>query len=144
MILKIFTKLITVLMPLLFIQSSLFSPLTKADDILIFIRDDVYLDYMTFLNGRDVHTIKNFSGKNIRCDVVDMIIAQQTLKIGSFEHGFNYVTGKINFRNTRMLASGCLLISFDSYWLADAKALNDSVYTSDAVIRQGEYIAGFL
>ena len=41
-----------------------------------------------------------------------------------------------------MLASGNLLISFDSYWLADAKALNDSVYTSDAVIRQGEYIAG--
>ena len=41
-----------------------------------------------------------------------------------------------------MLASGRLLISFDSYWLADAKALNDSVYTSDAVIRQGEYIAG--
>ncbi|MBA6252201.1 MULTISPECIES: hypothetical protein [unclassified Colwellia] len=142
MILKIFTKLITVIIPLLFIQSSLFSPLTKAEDILIFIRDDVYQDYMSFLDGRDVHTIKNFSGKKIRRDVVDMIIAQQALKIGGFEHSFKYATGKINFRNTKMLASGRLLISFDSYWLADAKALNDSVYTSDAVIRQGEYIAG--
>lgn len=142
MILKIFSKLITFLIPLLFIQSSLFSPLTKADDILIFIRDDVYQDYMTFLNGRDVHTIKDFSGKNIRRDVVDMIIAQQALKIGGFKHNFKYAAGKINFRNTKMLASGRLLISFDSYWLADAQALNDSVYTSDPVIRQGEYIAG--
>jgi hypothetical protein len=41
-----------------------------------------------------------------------------------------------------MLGSGRLLISFDTYWLSDAKALNDSVYISSPVIRKGEYIAG--
>jgi len=140
--LKFSTKLTTFLIFALFFQSFLHSPITKAEDILIYIRDDVYEDYIKFVGDRDVHTIENFSGKNIRRDVVDMIIAQQALKIGNFQHKFTYAAGKLNFRNTKMLESGCLLISFDTYWLTDAKALNDSVYISAPVIRKGEYIAG--
>jgi hypothetical protein len=89
-----------------------------------------------------VQAIHNFTGQKIRRDVVDMIIAQQALKLGEFNYHFNYAAGKVNFRNTRLLQTGKLLISFDSYWLSDAKAINDSVYISDAVIRNGEYIAG--
>jgi len=140
--LKFLTKLTTFLAIILFIQSTLFSPYSKADDILIYIRDDVFDDYVKFVNDRDVHTIKVFSGKSIRRDVVDMIIAQQALKMGGFTHNFKYAAGKLNFRNTKMLESGRLLISFDTYWLSDAKALNDSVYISQPVIRKGEYIAG--
>jgi len=114
----------------------------QADEILIYIRDDVYDDYLQFVDGRDVLRIKNFSGKTIRRDVVDMIIAQQALKLGGFEHTFVYAPGKLNFRNTKMLQMGRLLMSFDSYWLLDAKALNKDVLISDAVIRNGEYIAG--
>jgi hypothetical protein len=132
----------TFIIPILFLLSFLYSPITKAEDILIYIRDDVYEDYITFLNGRDIHTIKHFSGKNIRRDVVDMILAQQALQMGNFTHNFKYASGKLNFRNTKMLESGRLLISFDSYWLADARALNDSVYISAPIIRKGEYIAG--
>jgi hypothetical protein len=135
----IFTNFI---ISILLLQIFLYSPLSKAEDILIYIRDDVYEDYIKFVNGRDVLTIENFSGKNIRRDVVDMIIAQQALKIGNFQHEFTYAAGKLNFRNTKMLESGRLLISFDTYWLSDAKALNDSVYISAPVIRKGEYIAG--
>ena len=140
--LKFYPKLTTFIISILFIQSFLYSSFVKAEDILIYIRDDVYDDYIKFVNNRDVHTIENFSGKNIRRDVVDMIIAQQALKIGNFEHNFEYAAGKLNFRNTKMLESGRLLISFDTYWLSDAKALNDSIYISAPVIRKGEYIAG--
>ena len=140
--LKLFIKLTTFLIPILLLQSLLYSSFSKAEDILIYIRDDVYDDYIKFVDDRDVHTITNFSGKNIRRDVVDMIIAQQALKMGKFEHDFEYAAGKLNFRNTKMLESGRLLISFDTYWLSDAKALNDSVYISAPVIRKGEYIAG--
>lgn len=114
----------------------------QASDILIYIRDDVYNDYVSFVNGRNVADIQNFSGKTIRRDVVDMIIAQQALKLGGFNHTFNYAPGKLNFRNTKMLQTGKLLISFDSYWLADANAISDNVYISDPVIRKGEYVAG--
>jgi len=140
--LKLFTNPMTFFTTVFLLQSILYSPPLKADDILIYIRDDVFDDYIKFVNNRDVHTIENFSGKNIRRDVVDMIIAQQALKMGGFKHNFKYAAGKLNFRNTKMLESGRLLISFDSYWLSDAKALNDSVYISEAVIREGEYIAG--
>ncbi|WP_286261722.1 hypothetical protein [Thalassotalea atypica] len=115
---------------------------SKADDILIYIRDDVYVDYQEFIDGRNVINIDNFSGHTIRRDVVDMIIAQQALALGGFTHSFKYIPGKVNFRNTKLLERGKLLISFDSYWLSDANALSKHLYISSPVIKKGEYIAG--
>ena len=114
----------------------------RKNSVLIYIRDDVYIDYLQFVADRDISLIDNFSGKNIRRDVVDMIIAQQALKLGGFNHRFSYAPGKVNFRNTKMLQNGKLLISFDSYWKQDALPLSEKVYISDEVIRNGEYIAG--
>ncbi|NQY49920.1 MAG: hypothetical protein HRT50_12620 [Colwellia sp.] len=116
--------------------------LARQHRVLIYIRDDVYIDYQKFVADKDISSIDNFSGKNIRRDVVDMIIAQQALKLGGFSHNFTYAPGKVNFRNTKMLQNGQLLISFDSYWQQDALPLADKVYISDVVIRNGEYIAG--
>jgi hypothetical protein len=114
----------------------------KSDNILIYIRDDVYIDYQQFVGEKNISSIDCFSGKRIRRDVVDMIIAQQALMLGGFDHKFNYATGKVNFRNTKMLQTGELLLSFDSYWLSDAEAIKSDVFISEAVIRNGEYIAG--
>ena len=86
------------------LQSVVFSYITHAEKVTIFIRDDVFYDYEQFVQGRDILSINNFSGKTIRRDVVDMIIAQQALKIGGFEHTFEYVPGKLNFRNNSELA----------------------------------------
>lgn len=134
---KLFIKLL--LLTLIF--SSL-SAQARKDSVLIYIRDDVYEDYLEFVAGREIIDIDNFSGKNIRRDVVDMILAQQALKLGGFDYNFNYAPGKVNFRNTKMLENGKLLISFDSYWHQDAIPLADSVYITAAVIRNGEYVAG--
>ena len=108
----------------------------------LYIRDDVLEDYLAFVADRDVLDIKKFSGRTIRRDVVDMIIAQQAMAIGGFKRDYQYHAGKVNFRNTRLLQQGKLLISFDSYWLADAEELQQDVYISDPVIRRGEYVAG--
>jgi len=110
--------------------------------IKMFLRDDVYEDYITFLAGRDPLEITSFSGHKIRRDVVDMIIAQQALKLGGFHKSFKYKVGKINFRNTKLLEQGALLLSFDTYWLADARQLNEKVYISAPVIKKGQYLAG--
>lgn len=119
------------------------SPVVATENsVLIYIRDDVFIDYQEFVAGRDVTLINNFSGKNIRRDVVDMIIAQQALKLGGFKYTFTYAPGKVNFRNTQMLQNGELLLSFDSYWKKDAIPLSDSIYISEEVIRNGEYVAG--
>lgn len=114
----------------------------KADEIIIYIRDDVYVDYLAFIDGKNIADINNFSGNAIRRDVVDMIIVQQALILGGFKHKFVYMPGKLNFRNTKMLQQGKLLLSFDSYWLADANELAKYIYISAPVIRKGEYVAG--
>jgi hypothetical protein len=124
------------------IFSSALPVLSAQDRVLIYIRDDVFTDYQEFVAGRDVTTINNFAGKKIRRDVVDMIIAQQALKLGGFKYKFTYAPGKVNFRNKQMLQNGQLLLSFDSYWKKDADPLSDSIYISDEVIRNGEYVAG--
>lgn len=141
--------LISYIQPKFFIKLLLFtlifsslSAQARKDSVLIYIRDDVYEDYLEFVAGREIIDIDNFSGKNIRRDVVDMILAQQALKLGGFDYNFNYAPGKVNFRNTKMLENGKLLISFDSYWQQDAIPLADSVYITAAVIRNGEYVAG--
>ncbi|TYK64631.1 hypothetical protein CWS31_014670 [Colwellia echini] len=123
---------------IVFCQSSFANP----NSVLIYIRDDVYIDYQEFVSGRDIATIDNFSGKSIRRDVVDMIIAQKALRLGGFNDSFNYAAGKVNFRNTKMLQNGKSLISFDSYWLKDSQPIAKYVYISDEVIRNGEYVAG--
>ncbi|WP_235591862.1 hypothetical protein [Pseudoalteromonas sp. XI10] len=110
--------------------------------VVIFIRDDVYDDYSRFLNGRKPLEVKDFSGAYIRRDVVDMIIAQQALSLGGFTKPFRYHKGNVNYRNTKLLEDGQLLLSFDSVWSVDAKQLVESVYISDPVIRNGEYYAG--
>ena len=102
----------------------------RKNSVLIYIRDDVYIDYLQFVADRDISSIDNFSGENVRRDVVDMIIAQKALKLGGFNHRFSYAPGKVNFRNTKMLQNGKLLISFDSYWKQDALPLSDKVYIS--------------
>lgn len=127
---------------LLFCFSFLFSTKAFSEDIIIYIRDDVYEDYKKFIDGKNIDEIINFSGKTMRRDVVDMILAQQALKLGGFDYSFQYVPGKLNFRNTKMLEEGKLLISFDSYWLSDADKIKDDVYISQPLIKKGEYIAG--
>jgi len=113
-----------------------------VEDVVIFIRDDVYDDYSRFLNGRKPIEVKDFSGAYIRRDVVDMIIAQQALSLGGFNKSFRYHKGNANYRNTKLLEDGQLLLSFDSVWSVDAKQLAEYVYISDPVIRNGEYFAG--
>ncbi|WMN61049.1 hypothetical protein [Pseudoalteromonas xiamenensis] len=113
-----------------------------TESVEMFIRDDVYEDYLRFLNGRSPLDVDNFKGHYIRRDVVDMIIVQQALMLGGYKKTFQYRPGKVNFRNTRLLEQGKLLLSFDSYWLADAKALADKLFISAPVIRKGEYFAG--
>ena len=139
---EIGTKTLTTVLLILTLISISSNALARQHRVLIYIRDDVYIDYQKFVADKDISSIDNVSGKNIRRDVVDMIIAQQALKLGGFSHNFTYAPGKVNFRNTKMLQNGQLLISFDSYWQQDALPLADKVYISDVVIRNGEYIAG--
>lgn len=115
---------------------------TKPEGIPVYIRDDVYEDYLRFLNGRSVLTIDDFRGATMRRDVADMVLLQQALALGGFTKSFYYQPGKFNFRNTKLLETGDSLLSFDTYWLSDTQTIAAKVYVSEPVIRHGEYLAG--
>lgn len=117
------------------------APATDPNIIPVYIRDDVLEDYEKFVAGRNVLTITSFKNINMRRDVADMVLLQQALAIGGFHKRFQYMPGKFNFRNTKMLETGDLLLSFDSYWLSDAQLLGPNVFVSEPVIRRGEYLA---
>jgi len=118
------------------------SAVAATEQIDIYIRDDVYEDYLKFVDGRDVLAITEFNSPYLRRDVADMVVLQQALVLGGFAKQFNYIPGKVNFRNTKMLESGELLLSFDSYWMSDANMIADKIYISDSVIKKGQYLAG--
>lgn len=102
----------------------------------------MYEDYQAFLNGRNVLDITEFNSSFMRRDVADMVLLQQALQLGGFTQSFEYLPGKVNFRNTKMLENGELLLSFDTYWLSDATKLSDKVYISHAIVKRGHYMAG--
>lgn len=114
---------------------------SSSNRVSVYIRDDVLEDYQQFIAGRDVLTIRSFKNVNMRRDVADMVLLQQALAIGGFHKSFQYLPGKFNFRNTKMLETGDLLLSFDTYWLSDAQVLGPKVFISEPVIRRGEYLA---
>jgi hypothetical protein len=116
--------------------------LAQAKPLTIYIRDDVYQDYQSFLNGRNVLEITEFNSSFMRRDVADMVVLQQALQLGGFTQSFEYLPGKVNFRNTKMLENGELLLSFDTYWLSDATKLSDKVYISHPIVKRGHYMAG--
>lgn len=107
----------------------------------VYIRDDVLEDYQAFVAGRDVLSISSSQSTTLRRDVADMVLLQQALALGGFHRTFRYLPGKFNFRNTRMLETGDLLLSFDTYWLTDATRLGNKVFITEPVIRRGEYLA---
>ncbi|WP_337842542.1 hypothetical protein [Rheinheimera sp.] len=114
----------------------------QEDKIPVYIRDDVYADYLTFLAGRAPDAINDFSGPGMRRDVADLVLLQQALLLGGFKRQFQYLPGKINFRNTSMLKNGDSLLSFDTYWLSDAEKFAGQVYITEPIIAKGDYLAG--
>lgn len=128
-----------IILGLLLLQAT---AVAAAEQVDIYIRDDVYEDYLKFLDNRDVLSIMEFNSPYLRRDVADMVVLQQALALGGFNKKFNYIPGKVNFRNTKMLETGELLLSFDTYWLSDANRISDKIYISDPVIKKGQYLAG--
>ncbi|MEI5639467.1 MULTISPECIES: hypothetical protein [unclassified Pseudoalteromonas] len=113
-----------------------------SDTLDVFIRDDVLSDYQRFVGQRDVSTIRDFSHQAVRRDVVDMIIAQQALRLGGFKKRFTFRPGFVNFRDSNLLLTGQQLLYFDSFWRRDIADRENKVFVSDAVILAGQYYAG--
>ena len=121
-----------------------FATSSKAatDKIILTVQTDVYEDYLCLLNDRVALDITDFKGECSSRDVVDIILLQQALKLGGLELPITFRTGNYELRNRQLLEDGFLLVSVDTFWLTEAKKVQDHLYISEPMLRKGEYIAG--
>ncbi|MCF2858993.1 hypothetical protein L1286_16030 [Pseudoalteromonas sp. SMS1] len=114
----------------------------RSQYIDIYIRDDVYVNYTSLLNGRSPLEVNDFGSQFVRRDVVDMVLLHKALLLGGFDKPFRYRPGNVNFRNSNLLDQGKQLLSFDTYWLEEAQQKEDKLFISEPVVRKGEFYAG--
>jgi hypothetical protein len=112
-------------------------------DIVITMQDDVYKGYLCLLNDRNPLDITDFSGACSRRDVVEIILFQQALALGGLSANIQFVPGNYSLRNRRLLETGFLMASVDTFWKKEAEKLSDFILISEPMILAGEYTAGF-
>lgn len=104
---------------------------------------DVIDDYNVFIKDQNISEGINYSGPKSRRDVVEMALVQRAFLLG------NVSDLKVRFRPIdsyqRILKSAQseALVSGTSAWKQDLEKLGSQVLISDAVIKSGEFEAGF-
>jgi hypothetical protein len=124
-----------------FYTSTLFAK--ELPTLTIVINEDVYRDYLCILANRSVLEVENYNGDCSRREVVEIILVQQMLALGGFEYQFILEPGYYNMKERKLIEKGLLLVNVDSVWENEANAMAKDVYILPALIRKGEYKAGF-
>ena len=133
-----FTLVLIVLSSLLLTSLSTFARYNE----IITVENDILTLVQELTKNQKMDEIIDFSHPKQQREVVDFIMIQKALKLGGLDIKFNFRPGFYDARNLKALASGHLLVSFDSIWLSEAKKMNDSVYISKPVVKKGDFWAG--
>lgn len=129
-------------MKLLFLIIFYMTLAAHGDDINIMVTPDVLHDYKIFTKGKNPLALDNFAGEHSRRDVIELIFLQQALKIGGFIHNISFIESSSSYKRILVeVGEGRVLMSANTNWLADVNS--ELCYTSEVVIADGEFEAGF-
>ncbi|WP_035053727.1 hypothetical protein [Andreprevotia chitinilytica] len=128
---------------------TLFAPMAWSadnDPITILTQQDVYNDYQHFIGTRDPLTLTRFDGDGSRRDVVELVLVQQALALGGLKRPVRLVkvdnSSDSYSRYLKEILSGNATMGGNTAWMVDLKSLEDKVFVSPPLIRQGEFEAG--
>ncbi|KAF0812944.1 hypothetical protein IGB42_02794 [Andreprevotia sp. IGB-42] len=130
------------------LAAGLLSPAAFATDeaITILTQQDVYNDYLQFIGKRDPLTLTRFDGEGARRDVAELVLVQQALALGGLKRQVKLVkvdnSSDSYSRYLKEILSGNATIGGNTAWLVDLKPIEDKVFISPPLIRQGEFEAG--
>ena len=110
--------------------------------VYITIPQDVLTDYNTFVAGRDIASIQHYGGPGARRDVIELVLLQQALLLGGFNQPLTMDIEQSYLRGLRNIAEGRDITSAGLVWNNDITTLGDSVYTSRALVHDGEFLIG--
>ncbi|WNO11590.1 hypothetical protein [Teredinibacter sp. KSP-S5-2] len=118
-------------------------PLTthaSENPTLIVTYPDIYNDYLEFLDGRSPISITEYSGEKSRRDVVELILIQQALHLGGYQHPIAFKLEAFYNRVMHLLDKGGVAAGASTTWDKDAN--KHRYYVSEPIIRRGEFVAG--
>lgn len=113
-----------------------------ADPVIIAIPQDILPDYHTFVHGRELMSISNYSGPGARRDVIELVLLQQALQLGNYATPIELHSEQSYLRIMRAIAEGHFITSAGLAWKADIDATPGAFYSSRAVIKEGEFAVG--
>ena len=116
------------------------------DPITILTQQDVYNDYQQFVGKRDPLSLTHFDGPGSRRDVAELVLVQQALALGGLKRPVKLVkvdnSSDSYSRYLKEILSGNATMGGNTAWLVDLKPIEDKVFISPPLIRQGEFEAG--
>ncbi|AOT09008.1 hypothetical protein [Pseudoalteromonas luteoviolacea] len=115
-----------------------------SDIIAVPVNRDIFSYAQTILDNRSIKDVSPdiFDHPLCQRDVVDLIVIQRALIEGKADVTLQFFMIDHEEREEILLQAGMSIISVDTLWLSQAKALNNSVFISSPIIRKGEYYAG--
>jgi len=105
-------------------------------------QEHIYQDYLCLVKEQAIKSIEDYGGECARREVTEILLIQQILALGGFEHTFELAPGYYAQKDVKLLKNGMLLIGVDSFWASQVQSLKDDVYITPALIEKGKYVAG--
>ncbi len=116
---------------------------SHADEpIVVEVDADILPDYFSFVNNRNLLSIKHYDGQSARRDVVELVLLQQAVLIGGFKHPLELHAGRSYLRILRDIADGSAITSAGLAWKEDIAPLSKELLMSRPIVHSGEFVVG--
>ncbi|HSC68102.1 MAG TPA: hypothetical protein VLC79_10445 [Cellvibrio sp.] len=104
--------------------------------------EDIIVDYQLFVGEQDPLMINYFGGPGARRDVIELILLQQALNAGGFSAKVVLRPENSYMRALKLAVDGQVALSGALMWHEDIKPYSAHLFTTQAVVKEGEFIAG--
>lgn len=109
-------------------------------EIKMAIPNDVYKDFLLFMNGRDISKINEYSGAHSRRDVIEAVLVQKIFNKLKNKYKLIYKPDISYQRMIKNVEDGIIDGTATSIWNSDIK--NNLIFKSYPVVRTGEFQVG--
>lgn len=104
--------------------------------------EDIIADYQLFIGERDPISVAYFGGPGARRDVIELVLLQQALHLGGFKGKVVLRPENSYLRILKLIQDGQVPLSGALMWHDDLTRYSDYLFTTKAVVKEGEFIAG--
>lgn len=103
---------------------------------------NVIKDYKIMLEGKKLSDLNEYSHEKARRDVIELILIQQAVALGSFGSPITLHSEQSYKRSMRSVAHATSIAVSSTIWRRDVKHRNNDFYVSSPIIRNGEFVVG--